>query len=115
MLPDDSFQDVRRDRVVPRSFRIYDSNRSMMADSETIDLRPIDALIGPGQAEFFQPVLQVVPGFEAFFHRSTFGLGLVRAQEYVTPNVIDLQLVNELCKTFGSVRFVFHISILAEI
>jgi hypothetical protein len=87
----------------------------MMADAETVDLRPIDAFVRLSETEFFQTVLQVVPCLEAFFHRSTLGLGLVRAQEYVTPNVIDLQLVNELCKTFGSVRFVFHISILAEI
>jgi hypothetical protein len=81
VILDDALQDLWGARAVPDSFGIDESDRAVEADPQTIGFGAIDQGHGAGEAQFFEPSFQVLPGFKAGGFRSAFRFGLVGAQE----------------------------------
>ena|SRR5436190_14384794 len=61
MFLDDPLEHLRRDGVIPDSFRIDDGDRSLFANAKTIRFRPVNAFIGSGESQFLEPALQIIP------------------------------------------------------
>src|SRR5207247_9805373 len=62
------------------------------------------------ESQFLQSLVQVMPRSEAFFFRGAFRLRLIRAQENVTVDLFNPQLLDEVSEPFGRFRSQFHAS-----
>ena len=79
MLLNYSFQNFRRNGVIPDSFRIDDGDRTLLANAEAVGLRAEDAVFTFRDSEFFEAALEVVPGFNGYFSFRAFRFRLVGA------------------------------------
>ena len=108
MLLNDPFQHGRRDRVVPGSIGVHNCNRALLANAQAIRLGTVYGLLRLRQTQLLQAPLQIVPRSEAVFLWGACRLGLVSAQKYMTPDVLDFQLFDEVCQPFGRIGCLFH-------
>jgi hypothetical protein len=87
MFLNDPLEALRPCRVIPDALRVYQRDGSAIADAETVGARPIDLV---GQSEFSEPPLQIGPGFQARFARTTFRLGLIRTEKNMPLHAGDV-------------------------
>ena len=104
----DPFQDGRRDRVVPGSIGIHNCDRALVANTQAIRLGAVYGLLRLRQAQLLKAPLQIIPRSEALFLRGACRLGLVSAQKYMAPDVLDFQLLDKVCQPFGRIGCLFH-------
>ena len=91
VLLNDPFKHLRRAVPVPGAFRINDGYRPIHAQLQAVRLAAVDpALLG--QAELFESPFQIFPRFQALLPAATFGLGLIAAEQNMTPDRIDAEL-----------------------
>ena len=64
MFLNDPLQHRRSAGVVPDPFRIHNGNGPLLADTQAIRLCPIHAVFRLRESQFFQTLLEVVPGFQ---------------------------------------------------
>src|SRR5947209_3919453 len=83
MLLDDLFEHFGRAGMIPNSLRVNDRDRTMNAHPQAIDFASMDQWLGPGQVEFFKPLLQIFPGGQRLLAGRTVRLGLIGAKENV--------------------------------
>ena len=104
----DPFQHGWRDRVVPGSIGIHNCDRALLANAEAIRLGTVYGLLCLRKAQFLKSPLQIIPRSEALFLWGACRLGLVSAQKYMAPYVLDFQLLDKVCEPFGRVGCLFH-------
>jgi len=96
VLLQNALEDFRRGRVVPDAIGIHDRDGSMLADAEAVGLGSVDAAVRAGQLSLGESLLEVIPGRACDFGRSTFGLGLLRAEENMPLNFADTKVAGNL-------------------
>jgi len=69
--------------MVPDVVRPDDRDWSCFADLQTVRLGPLDGPFPPDQLQFLEALLEVIPGFLAFFPATTLLLFRNRAEEYL--------------------------------
>jgi hypothetical protein len=97
---DDHFQHFRSAGVIPGAFGIDHGDGALGADPEAIGLRPIDKRFRAHEVELFQALFQEIPGFDAFFPRGTFVLGLVSAQKNMTVKFFNAEFFDQFFQFF---------------
>ena len=101
MLADDALQNCRRDGVIPDSLGIYDGDRSLVANAQAVGFRPIYGIIGFGQAQFFQPFLQVIPRLERLLLRRACGFCLIGTEEDMPADFPDSKVFHQSIETLS--------------
>jgi hypothetical protein len=81
MLLDNEFKDFRCAGVIPRSLRVNHGNGAMGANTQAVGLGAENERFGAHEIQFLETAFKKLPGFEAFFPGSTFGLARVGAEE----------------------------------
>ena len=104
----DPFQHGRRDRVVPGSIGIHNCDRALLANAQAIRLGAVYGLLCLRKAQLLKAPLQIIPRGKALFLWGACRLGLVSAQKYVPPDVVDYQLLDKVCQPFGRIGCLFH-------
>src|SRR5213593_1891779 len=110
MFLNDALEHCGSHRVIPRALWINHRNRSLVTDAKAIRLRTINGVFRSRESQFLQSLFQVIPRSEAFFFRGAFRLRLIRAQENVTVDLFNPQLLDEVSEPFGRFRSQFHAS-----
>src|SRR5713101_3599551 len=87
VLLNDTLDDRGRHRVIPRAIRIDDGNRPRFADAQAVGLRSIDTVLALGQAEFHQPLFEVLPRSQAVLARGALGRGLLGTEKNVPAHM----------------------------
>src|SRR5262245_30746783 len=96
MLLNDSFDDFRRDRVIPGSVGINDGDRPLLANPQAVCFRAIDTVGGAREAQLFKTSFEVVPRLQTGPLRCALRVRLIGAEEDVLSDVLDPELFNEL-------------------
>ena len=98
MFLDDAFHDIRSDGVIPGSIRIHDSDRTLLADSQAVGLGPVHTVLTFVEIQFFDPALQVIPGFETDFPRRALRFCGIGTQKNVAADFSDSQFIRNFRK-----------------
>ena len=97
MLLNDSLQDLRGAGSIPHPFRVDDRYRAIQAEPEAVCFGPCNAS-RTTESEFIQSFLQVVPRGETLVFVTALGFRLIRTNEDMPLDLIDVERSCDLAK-----------------
>lgn len=83
MFLNNALQGGRSAGMVPNTLRVNEGDGSLRANAQAVGFRAIHQSVRPDQPEFLKAPLEKPPRRRALFLRAAFGLGLLRAKEYM--------------------------------
>ncbi len=97
--------------MIPNTIGINYQNRTIVAHSQAIHLRPkyrSSWRVRAIQTEFLQPPFEIVPRVYTISLSTTERVSLVGTNQYMPPNSIESQFSDRICKYLLVNQFVIH-------
>ena len=99
----DALEQVRGDGVIPGSVGIYDSDGTLLADSQIVGFGAVNAVLSLIEIQFLESSFQVIPRFETDFSGGAFRLCRIGTEKNMAADLSNAQICGEFSEMFLSI------------